>query len=132
MKIKVFVALVATATIIFISCNWFNSKKKETSNPLIGEWKLDSIKVGKDTSFAYFLLAMAMHDSGGINFSFTKDTILSRSRDDVDTVAYAFDQKENKLVVKDSVDQEFSYSKLNDSTVSLATKDSGILFLRRK
>ena len=63
MKIKIFVAAIATATIIFFSCNWFRSKKKDVSNPLVGEWKLDSIKGGKDSSIADLFIAVALKDS---------------------------------------------------------------------
>ena len=75
MKIKIFVAFIATATIILLSCNWFRSKKKQVSNPLIGEWKLDSVKTGKDTTLVHFLIAATMKDSAGVDISFTKGSI---------------------------------------------------------
>jgi hypothetical protein len=132
MKIKIFVALIATATIIFLSCNWFRSKKKEVSNPLVGEWKLDSIKAGKDTSVVHFLVAAAMQDSGGVNISFTKDSIFTNSKDAIDTVGYSFDEKANQLNIKDSTNQSFAYNKVNDSLIALTTKDSAVLFLQKK
>lgn len=132
MKIKIFVALIATATIIFLSCNWFRSKKKDVSNPLVGEWMLDSIKAGKDTSIANFLVTVAMKDSAGVDISFTKDSIFTHSKDAVDTVEYSFDEKANQLNIKDSANQSFAYNKLNDSLITLTTKDSAVLFLLKR
>lgn len=131
MKIKIFVALIATATIIFLSCNWFRSKKKEVSNPLVGEWKLDSLKVGKDSNAAQVFIAAAMKDSNS-SFRFTKDTIFTHLKDTIKAVGYSFNEKEKQLSFKDSSDQALSFAKLNDSTISLFTNDSTIMFFLQK
>jgi hypothetical protein len=130
MKIKVLVAFIATATIIFLSCNWFRSKKKEASNPLIGEWKLDSVGFPRDSNFTNFFLA-GMSKPDSVEVSFTKDTVFTRTKDHVDTAGYAFDAKTNQLTTKDS-SQTFTFVKVNDSLISLTTKDSTILFLQKK
>lgn len=130
MKIKILVAFVATAVFLFLSCNWFRSGKKNVSNPLIGEWKLDSVTFSKDSSPGYFLIA-ATHDSVGTNVSFTKDTVFTRSKDHIDTVGYFFDAKTNQLTMEDS-SQTFTFVKVNDSLISLTTKDSTVLFLQKK
>lgn len=132
MKIRIIVALVATSTIIFLSCNWFRSRKTEVSNALVGDWKLDSVKTGKDTSFVYFLISSAVQDAGGINFSFTKDSIYTHSANDIDTIAYSFDEKLSQLSIRDSSNEQLTFFKLNDSLVTLSTKDSTVFFLRRK
>jgi hypothetical protein len=132
MKIKIFVAFVATVTIIFLSCNWFRFGKKETSNPLIGEWKLDSVKAGKDTTAIYFLIASAMKDSNGVSISFTKDSIFTHSNDAANTTAYSFDEKLNQLNIKDSTNQSFAFAKFNDSLIALTANDSAVLFLQKK
>lgn len=132
MKIKIFVALVATLAVIFLSCNWFRSKKKETSNPLVGEWKLDSIKAGKATGITNFFIVAAMADSSGIDISFTKDSIFTHSNDVTDTIEYSFDEKSNQLKIMDSVNQSFAYNKVNDSLITLMSKDSAVLFLQKK
>jgi hypothetical protein len=133
MKIKILVAFIATATIIFLSCNWFRSKNKEISNPLMGEWKLDSVRFSKDSSSAYFGITAVMHDSAGADVSFTKDSIFTRSNDHVDTVGYSFDEKEKQLNIKDSSNQSLRFVKLNDSLITLTTDDSTVvLFLQKK
>lgn len=132
MKIKILVAFIATATIIFLSCNWFRSKKKEISNPLVGEWKLDSTKVGKDTNFTQVFIGVAMKDPN-LSFSFTKDSIFTHSKDTIKTVGYSFDDKEKQLSIKDSSSQTLSIAKLNDSVITLSTNDSTVvLFLQKK
>lgn len=130
MKIKILVALLVIATIISLSCNWFRSKKN-TSNPLIGEWRLDSVKQGKDSSTADFLIVAAMKDSAGVHVSFTKDSIFTRSKSGVDTEVYSFDQKANQLILADSVKQRFGYKKVNDSLVTLTSDDSAVLYLKK-
>lgn len=133
MKIKILVAFIATATIVILSCNWFQSKKKQSSNPLVGEWKLDSIKIGKDSSLAYFILAAAAQDSGDVQVSITKDTIFTRSQNNVvDTITYSFDEKTSQVLTKDSSLQTMILAKINDSLVSLTTKDSAVVFLKKR
>ena len=133
MKIKILVALIATATVISLSCNWFQSKKNRSSNPLVGEWKLDSITIGKDTSFTSARIALVLRDSNDVNVSITKDTIFSRSQNNVvDTIAYSFDEKAKQLITKDSSHLTMSFTKINDSLISLATKDSAVVFLKKK
>ena len=78
---KGFLAIIAIAAISIatISCDWFGASAKTSTssvNSLIGEWKIDSVQLGKDTSLAYAFLAMALDkDSGNVKFQFTKDTI---------------------------------------------------------
>lgn len=132
MKIKILVAFIAAVVIVFISCNWFRSKKKGVSNPLVGEWKLDSIKSGKDSSMVDFFIATALMDSNGVNLRFTKDSAFTQSKDAVDTVRYSFDETVNQLNIKDSVNQSFVYNKVNDSLITLTAKDSTVLFLQKK
>lgn len=132
MKIKIVVALVATAAIVLISCNWFRSKKKSVSNPLVGEWTLDSIKAGRDTGVGYFLIAAAIKDSAGFDVSFSKDSIFAHSKNAFDTVGYSLDETASRLNIKDSAHQIFAYSKMNDSSITLRAKDSTIFFLHRK
>jgi hypothetical protein len=132
MKIKIFVAIVATVTIIFLSCNWFRSRKKELSNPLVGEWKLDSVGIKKDTSLGNILIIGAVQDSNGVHISFTEDSLFVNSKDGVDTTAYSFDLNTNQLTTSDSKTETMSFSKLNDSVVSLTTKDSTTMYLLKK
>lgn len=132
MKIKITVALFATATFIILSCNWFRSKKKEVSNPLVGVWNIDSIKQGKDTGVVHSLLIAAMKDTLHVNVTFTKDSLFTHCNDTFDTVCYLYDEKTNQLKIKDSSNESFAYNKINDSLITLTSKDSAILFLQKK
>lgn len=131
MKIRIMVAFMAIATLIFLSCNWFRTKKKESSNPLVGEWKLDSIKAGKDSNAVQIFIAAAMKDPD-LSFLFTKDSIFTHSRDTIKTVGYSFDEKEKQLDIKDSSNQTLSFTKVNDSIITLSTSDSAIVFFLQK
>ena len=131
MKFKIFFAFLAIAALIFLSCNWFRSKKDQTGNPLVGEWKLDSTRSwATDTSF--FLTRAIIHDTSSINLSFTKDTLLVRSPDHADTTGYSFNTKTGQLIIEGAPDEALSFTKLNDSLVSLSSKDSMIFFLQKK
>ena len=131
MKIKIFFAFLAIAALIFFSCNWFRSKKDQAGNTLVGEWKLDSTRsVASDTSF--FLTRAIIDDTSSVDLSFTKDTLLVRSSDRVDTTGYSFDAKTGQLTIEGAPDKALTFIKLNDSLISLASKDSMIFFLQRK
>jgi len=137
MKTKFIAGFIAAATIITIlSCNWFKSKseKKETANPLIGKWQLDSVKIGKDSSLAYFLFqAEKKESSAGFHITFIKDTLLSSSDGELDTAFYSFDEKQKRLTVKDSIPYVYTFEKISDSLISLtATKDSSVLYLKKE
>lgn len=131
MKIKIYAALIAAASIALFSCDWF-SKKTKKSNPLIGNWKLDSIDVGKDSSLVHAFVAIAIkEDSNAMELKFTQDSFLI-SGNKPDTAKYWFNEKSNQLVVKESTDELYSYHRINDSTVSLTAKDSSVLFLKKR
>jgi len=132
MKFKILVAFVATTTLIFLSCNWFRSKKKDLSNPLVGEWRLNSIKARDSIRFANFLVTCEMLDTNTIDVSITKDTIITHAHNETDTVGYSFDEKKNELIMKDSINPVLSFAKFSDSLITLTTKDSTILFLQKK
>ena len=132
MKIKALFALVAMATIISFSCNWFRSKT-DVHNPLIGQWRLDSVNVVKDDSIARFLFAAAVNDPAGVTVSFTNDSVFTTSKNGVEAVVYSFDRKTNQMNIEDSANQRFVYKKVNDSLVTLnSTSDSTVLFLVKK
>lgn len=131
MKIKILVAFMATATIIFISCTWFGSKKKDSSNPLVGEWKLDSV-TGKDSSAVSLFAMPALNDSNEVKISFTKDSVFTQTGNGIDVVGYSFDQEKNLLTFKDSTNQTLAFSKLSDSTISFTNANSSVVIMQKK
>lgn len=125
-------AIGAAFLLILSSCNWFRSAEAP-AHPLTGQWKLDSVSVGRDSNIVYaFLLASAMEDSSGIEFSFGKDSLFTSDGRSTDTAFFSFDEKESKLLIKDSIPQPYVFTRLADSVVSLTAGDSTVLFLRRK
>ncbi len=125
-------AIAAAFLLILSSCNWFRSAEAP-AHPLTGKWQLDSVSIGRDSNIVYaFLLASAMSDSSGIEFNFEKDSLFTSDGRSTDTAFFSFDEKENKLLIKDSIPQPYVFTRLEDSVVSLTASDSTVLFLRRK
>lgn len=125
-------AIAAAFLLILSSCTWFNSAEPP-AHPLTGKWKLDSVSVGRDSNIVYaLLLASAMKDTSGIELTFTKDSLFTTDGRSTDTAYFNFDEKENKLLIKDSIPHPYVFHRVADSLVSLTTGDSTVLFLRRK
>jgi hypothetical protein len=133
MKIKNFAAIIAALTVIVIlSCNWFNKKKHEPENPLVGNWRIDSLQAGKDSTEGLLLLLMAKDALASARVQFTSDSFFITTGDDVDTSAYQYDDKTQRVFVKDSTGDAFDYHRVNDSTITLTGKDSLVFVLTRK
>lgn len=134
MKIKsLSIVFVIAASFLSASCHWFSSDKKvETTNPLIGEWQLDSLHAGNDSSLAYVFIGMAMKDSAGLQLLFTKDTLFTLSGNSIDTSLYKYDDEKKMLIPQEAVDQTYIVSASEDSTITLQGKDSSAFFLRKK
>lgn len=134
MNIKSIAAfVVAIATISIFSCKWFaSSKEEQTESPLYGRWHLDSLEAGNDSSIIYAFIGMAMKDSAGIDVEFRKDTVLTFSGNSIDTSLYHYDTGKQQLLINDSTKETMTVSQLNDSLLSLKTKDSAILFFKKR
>ena len=130
MKHKFIAAAIAATAIVSASCDWFQSESNEIKNPLIGQWKIDSLTVGKDTSGAFVLALLVAKDQAVLEFK--KDTIVTMNGNDSDTSFYKWYEKEMKVMPADTVEGAFQYARLNDSTVTLTSKDSTVLFLQKK
>src|ERR1044072_1550229 len=114
MKKKKNPAIAAAFLLILSSCNWFRSAEAP-AHPLTGKWQLDSVSVGRDSNIVYtFLLASAMADSSGIEFNFEKDSLFTSDGRSTDTTLFTF-EKENKLLIKDSIPQLYVFTRLEDS-----------------
>lgn len=133
MKLKFFTAIVMIAMLLTLSsCSWFgNHGSKE--NPLLGKWRIDSLSSGKDSGSASLavLLFYLAKDSAKTVLEFKKDTVVSW----VGTVAeerksYQFDMGKSTLVVKDKVDQQFQFTRGDDSSATLKSADLSY-YLRR-
>ena len=130
MKHKFTAAVIAATSIVLLSCSWFKTKKQENSNPLIGQWKLDSMTVGKDTSGA-FMVALLVSDEQTV-LDFRKDTFLTITGDDRDTSFYKWNEKEMQVIPTDTSQGNFQYARLNDTTVTLTSRDSTVFFLQKR
>ena len=133
MKQKFTVAIIAAASIVLFSCDWFDSKKQDHSNPLVGRWKLDSLRAqGKDSTMPFILSYQSLKDSAEIIFEFKKDTVVTISGDHHDTSLYSWNQKEKQFIPADSSERIYQFVQLNDSSVTLTSKDSTVYFLQKR
>lgn len=115
---------------LVLSCTRMKEDTSSIGNPLIGEWKLDSLAIGKDTSLASLISLIAMYeDPAGINFTFTTDSIFTYSKNDIDTVAYRFNKATNCIIIKDKA---CYYIRLNDSVSSIRITNADKFFIKRK
>ena len=130
MKHKFATAILAATSIVMISCNWFKTKRHENSNPLIGQWRLDSMTVGKDTSGAFLAALLVSGDQSVIDFK--TDTIVTVTGSDRDTSFYKWNEKEMQVIPTDTTEGNFQYARLNDTTVTLTSRDSTVFFLQKR
>ena len=137
MRTKIGIALLATA-IFMSSCEWFSPAKNNTSsNQLEGNWKVDSLTEGTDTSSMIpLLLALAAVDSRNkisMQIHFKKDTaITTYAAGDRDTSIFTNDTSAKVIVIKDeSADEKIRYHFANNQSMYLQFKDSTLLHLSR-
>jgi hypothetical protein len=138
MRTKIFIALVATA-IVMSSCGWlFGKSDKAAAFNIEGNWKLDSLTAGKDTSsLTPLLVAWGATDSSNklsLQFHFKQDTLIATyASGEKDTTFYQLDVAAKQLAVTNETTTEvLRYSTAADSTLSIAFKDSTTLYLSRK
>lgn len=130
------VCIIATATITFISCDWFSSKK--VNYPLIGKWRVDSFDSKQDSGKAslnfvgLLLIAAQSKDSLKMEYDFSQDTVsFQLTKNEIIKAPYEFNKDKQELLIKDSVPVSMLYAKVNDSTIALTSTDSSTVFLRK-
>ena len=130
---SVVAATLAASTFVIASCHLFGLKPaKDTNLSFIGQWRLDSMRIGKDSSLFQALTLMTMKDSGGVNVEFRKDTLLTRTRNSVDTLLYSYDDNLKRINLKDSSEQPLIFVTKTDSALTLQGADSTLYFLKKQ
>lgn len=133
MKLTTLAVLLITAALALLSCDLFTSKKGTTTNPLLGKWKIDSIATKDDSSaLSYLLLAQAVNDSAAYDFQFDKDTITFFGKDETEKVPYVYNDTIKHLILTNEEKDTFLVKRLNDSITGFHSRDSGIIYLKRK
>jgi hypothetical protein len=124
--------LIAAASITFVSCDWFNSKKKDVSPSIVGSWKIDSMHIAtKDTSISPFLYAIAVNkDSLGLQFN--ADSTFNELPKIGPSVQKFYTKEKELFIQEDSTYKIFDYKLKDDSTLVLQAKDSSLFILKRK
>jgi hypothetical protein len=134
MKRNNFAALLVAALVLFSSCQLFNGKQAAPVNPLLGNWKIDSISIGADSSsLGYLLLGMSVDEGLPYDFHFDKDSVTFYSKGDASTkTPYTYIDSTKQLVIKDQDLDTYVVTQLNDSTTGLQGRDSSIIFLKKR
>lgn len=128
MKKTIFTALMAVAFTALVSCD--QSAKPKNANPLIGQWKIDSIATTTN-DFGALLLAMSLKDSSAYDMSFTEDSVLLQQKDTVTKSAYTFNASQEQLFINED-STVFTYHLIEPNYIKLTDKDSSTLFLRKQ
>ena len=136
---KTILAVIAALLCIslFCACKLFNDPKKtSSSNPLIGGWVYDSVAFGKDSSklpIEYGLYALAYMDSAKTHFRFTSDSVFTIDKKDTsDRTAYIYEAGKQHVRFNDDKETVYTFSVIDDSTISLSKKDKVTLYLKKE
>ena len=135
MKKKTFTAaLLAIAFAFLVSCNRTQKRKADTSDPLVGKWRIDTIQPGNDsTALGHLFLAFSRNDSLNFDYEFRKDSVTFYGKRSTETTKYTLDTVKKELVLGDSTEHEvYRFNRLNDSTVALIDKDSAVILLMKR
>ena len=127
---KIVLAVLLTAVIIWVSCN--QSPKPKSGNPLVGQWKIDSIATANNNLIGVMLLASTLNDSAAFDVSFTPDSVKLHQKDTITKRSYAFNTNTNQLFINDEDSNVLSYQVLDPTYIKLTAKDSTIIFLKKK
>ena len=134
MKRNIPAALLAATLILLSSCNLFTAKQASPENPLLGNWKIDSIGIEADSSvIGYLLLGMSVDEGLPYDFHFDKDTVTFYSKGaDTTKTPYSYIDSTKQLIIQDKDMDVYVVQQLNDSTTSLKGKDSSTIFLKKR
>lgn len=138
-KLVLAATMLAVVSISLVSCDFlFGKKASVKTNPFIGNWRIDSLDLAKDSGnksvnyLGFILLTATKKDSAVLQYNFVKDsTTFYFTKNDSVKLAYAFDDNKKEITIYDSVPNICSYKVLSDSAISIMDKDSITLFLKK-
>lgn len=127
-------ALCAAALVLLTSCQFFTGKQATPVNPLLGNWKIDSIAIEEDSSaLGFLLLGMSIDEGLPYDFQFEKDTVTFFSKGAApDKAPYTYIDSTRQLIIRDEDMDTYVVRLVNDSTAGLQGNDSSIIFLKKR
>lgn len=127
-------ALWAAALVLLTSCQLFTGKQVTPVNPLLGNWKIDSIAIEEDSSvLGYLLLGMSIDEGLPYDFQFDKDTVTFFSKGAAPAkTPYTYIDSTRQLIIQDKDRDTYVVRLLNDSTTGLQGNDSSVIFLKKR
>ena len=124
---KLTLAAISAAFISLVSCK----QASNSSNTLIGHWKIDSIAAPDSNLFGVMLLASTLKDSAAYDVTFTKAIVTLHQKDTTTKSGYTFDSKSKQLFLKED-SSVLSYQPIDSTNIKLTAKDSTIIFLKKQ
>lgn len=134
MNLTKLAVLWAASLVLCSSCHLFTGKQASPVNPLLGNWKIDSISIGADSSsLGYLLLGMSVDEGLPYDFHFDKDSVTFYSKGGVsEKTPYSYIDSSRRLIVMDEELDTYIVKPLNDSITGLQGQDSSIIFLKKR
>ena len=130
---KKIIATIAVASVIIIgiSCKWFASKA-DNKQPfsIVGKWQVDTV-FNSDKTSSIGSLFTAMLDSNYV-FKFNADSTVNVLSPKDSTNDYYYLQADTLFVKQDTTFAPYIISKANDSLISISSKDSLVITLKRQ
>ncbi len=123
--------VVASAVITAMSCNWFSSKPV-VSKPfdMVGKWQIDTVyQTGKDSTKNWLALAF-LDTSYAIKFNVDSTFSLVSKKNSATEKYYV--AADTLFIKEDSLFVPHLLTKTNDSVVSITSKDSLVIGLKRQ
>jgi hypothetical protein len=119
-----------TAIMLFLqACKGCNS---ETDiDRMEGEWHLDSVRQGKDSSIVLLLLLNTLKEDSLPDFRFHGDTVFTLTEGDTDTTRIRL-QTGKKAFITDTDKDTLQYQFTADGKLELMTTDSMVLVLKKE
>lgn len=112
------------------SCS--NTTRSMNYNPLVGNWKIDSVGFGRDSNLVdHFILSSMMEDSMAMDFTFVNDSLFIQMENETDTVLYHINQNKHLVVIGDIPGEKYGYTIVNDSSITLQQTNGTIIFLKK-
>ena len=132
MKCKKAMLALSVSLAALTSCDLI-SKNQTAINPLLGEWKIDSIASKNNNDIGVLLMALSLQDKDSTisDLSFSSDSVLYIENDTLTKSAYTFN-KEDKIIILLKDSSMFYYNAVNDSLITITSNDSTTLLLKKK
>jgi hypothetical protein len=123
--------VVASSIITGISCKWFTSKANNKAPfNIVGQWQVDTV-INNGKSPTISALSPAIIDSS-FKLTFNADSTINVLSAKDSTHNYYYLQADTLFVKQDTAFVPYTLTKTNDSIITITSKDSLAIILKRQ